>query len=70
MAIISVTVQILIYVFWVISVHFNIRNTLPKTGIFLLGHLYITGGWVGPRTGHEVRKISYPPTFDPGPYSP
>jgi len=28
-------------VFWVISVYFNIRNTLPKFGTFLLGHLYI-----------------------------
>ena len=28
--------------FWVISVYFNIRNTLPKSGIFLLGHpIYI-----------------------------
>jgi hypothetical protein len=25
-------------VFWVISVYFNIRNTLPKSGKFLLGH--------------------------------
>jgi hypothetical protein len=25
-------------VFWVISVYFNIRNTLPKSGTFLLGH--------------------------------
>ena len=24
--------------FFVISVYFNIRNTLPKSGIFLLGH--------------------------------
>ena len=24
--------------FWVISVYFSIRNTLPKSGIFLLGH--------------------------------
>ena len=24
--------------FWVISVQFNIRNTLPKSGTFLLGH--------------------------------
>jgi hypothetical protein len=31
-------------VFWVISVYFNIRNTLPKSGIFLLGHsVYIFG---------------------------
>ena len=28
--------------FWVVSVYFNIRNTLPKSGTFLLGHpLYI-----------------------------
>ena len=27
--------------FWVISVYFNIRNTLPKSGTFLLGHLYV-----------------------------
>ena len=38
LAIISVTVQLWIYVFWVISVYFNIRNTLPKSGTFLLGH--------------------------------
>jgi hypothetical protein len=25
-------------VFWVISVYFNIRNTLPKSGTFLQGH--------------------------------
>jgi len=25
-------------VFWVISVYFNIGNTLPKSGTFLLGH--------------------------------
>jgi len=25
-------------VFWVTSVHFNIRNTLLKSGTFLLGH--------------------------------
>ena len=32
-----------IYVFWVISVQFNIRNTLPKFGTFLLGYpVYIT----------------------------
>ena len=24
--------------FWVISVYFSIRNTLPKSGTFLLGH--------------------------------
>jgi hypothetical protein len=25
-------------VYWVISVYFNIRNTLPKSDTFLLGH--------------------------------
>jgi hypothetical protein len=30
-------------VFWVISVYFNIRNTLSKSGTFLLGHPDILG---------------------------
>jgi cobalamin biosynthesis protein CobD/CbiB len=31
-------------VFWVISVYFNIRNTLLKSGTFLLGHpVYLSG---------------------------
>jgi hypothetical protein len=30
-------------VFWVISVYFNIRNTLPKSGTFLLGHPVYNG---------------------------
>ena len=38
LAIISVTVQLCIQVFWVISLQFNIRNTLPKYFTFLLGH--------------------------------
>ena len=38
LAIISVTVQLRIYVFWVISVYFNVRNILPKSGTFPLGH--------------------------------
>ena len=38
LAIISLTVQLWTYVFWVISVYFNIRNTLPKSGTFLPGH--------------------------------
>ena len=38
LAIISVTVQLWTQVFWVISVYFSIRNTLPKSGTFLLGH--------------------------------
>ena len=29
--------------FWVISVYFNLRNILPKSGTFLLGHpVYVT----------------------------
>jgi hypothetical protein len=28
-------------VFWVISVYFNLRNILPKSGTFPPGHLYI-----------------------------
>jgi hypothetical protein len=38
LAIISVTAQLWTYVFWVISVYFYIRNTLPKFCPFLLGH--------------------------------
>ena len=41
LAIISITVQLRIYVFWVISVYFNLRNIVPKSGTFPLGHLYI-----------------------------
>ena len=36
------TVQILIYVLWVISVYFNVRNILPKSGTFPHGTLSIT----------------------------
>jgi hypothetical protein len=38
LAIISVTVQLWTWVFWVISAYFNIKNTLLKSGTFLLGH--------------------------------
>ena len=38
LAIISVTVQLRIYVFWVRSVYFNIRNILPKSGTFTPRH--------------------------------
>jgi len=45
LAIISVTVQLWIKVFRVISVYFNIRNTLPKSCTFLLGHpVYMPNG--------------------------
>ena len=35
---ISVTIELWIQVFWVISVQFDLRNTLPKSGPFLLLH--------------------------------
>jgi hypothetical protein len=35
---ISVTIELWIEVFWVISVQFDIRNTLLKLGPSLLGH--------------------------------
>ena len=31
---------------------------------------HFTGGWVGPRTGLDERKILSPPGFDRGPSSP
>jgi len=31
---------------------------------------HFTGGWVGPRTVLDGRKISSPPAFDPGPSRP
>jgi len=31
---------------------------------------HFTGGWVGPRAGLDGRKISSPPGFHPGPFSP
>jgi hypothetical protein len=50
-------------VFWVISVYFNIRNTLTKSGTFLLGHpvyiyiyIYIYGQQRDEVTG-EWRKL-------------
>ena len=39
LAVISVTVQLRIQVFWVRSVYFNVKNILPKSGIFPPGHL-------------------------------
>ena len=50
LAIISVTVQLRILVFWVRSVYFNVRNILPKSGTFPLGHpVYnaaLMGNWI------------------------
>ena len=41
LAIISVTVQLRIQVFWVRSLYFNVRNILPKSGTFFRDTLYI-----------------------------
>ena len=53
LAIISVTIQLWTWVFWVISVYFNIRNTLPKSGTFLLGHP------VYPEMNRPIRKLRH-----------
>jgi len=43
-------------VFGVISVYFNIRNTLPKSGTFLLGHpVYVLCNIVISSLVHHVR---------------
>jgi hypothetical protein len=58
LAIISVTVQLWTYVFWVISVYFTIRNTLPKSGTCLLGHpVYIKRKSVNRRKDSNPRSI-------------
>ena len=44
--------------FWVISVYFNIRNTLPKSGTFLLGHPVYSNSQVGVR-GTTICIVSY-----------
>ena len=51
--------------FWVISVYFNIRNTLPKSGTFLLGHsVYdVTGINVNGRYITEVMMVWGVPRF-------
>jgi len=53
-------------VFWVISVYFNIRNTLPKSGTFLLGHSVYTPRF--PKRSSPLRiltKILYVFLFSP-----
>jgi len=46
-------------VFWVISVYFNIRNTLKKSGTFLLGHPVYVGrdSSVGIETRYGLRRF-------------
>ena len=56
LAIISVTVQLRLYVFWVISVYFNLRNILPKSGTFLLGHLVYIYIYI-----YKVKRSQYRP---------
>ena len=54
--------------FWVISVYFNIRNTLPKSGTFLLGHpvytyvafeAHVTVKWRNPLLSRAFRTIMH-----------
>ena len=77
LAIISITVQLGTLVFWVISVWFNIRNTLPKFGPFLLWHpvyIYILlrywsdGSGIDSRWCHWIFQwhISFRPYHGPG----
>ena len=60
LAIISVTVQLRIQVFWVISVYFNVRNILPKSGTFHPGHP-VQGDRIqeesGDNIGHCEREV-------------
>ena len=61
-AIISVTFQLWISVFWVISVYFNIRNTLLKSGTFLLGqpvYIYRVSRRNGPNFGRVFLMLNY-----------
>ena len=51
--------------FWVISVYFNLRNILPKSGTFRPGHpVYIHGGLDG-ATYRKITLITVGPVFVP-----
>jgi hypothetical protein len=51
-------------VFWVISVYFNIRNTLPKFGTFLLGHpVYIYIAHWSVNVAYVVMLVTYVVAF-------
>jgi len=42
-------------VFWFISIYFSIRNTLPKSGTFLLGHpVYAVAKGITDNCGRRV----------------
>jgi len=47
-------------VFWVISVYFNIRNTLPKFCPFLLGHSVYIPATVPQRSEIPEGLMNYP----------
>jgi len=51
-------------VFWVISAYFNIRNTLPKSGTFLLGQPVYTGHKTKQRT-IKIPNLGHPRSFFP-----
>jgi hypothetical protein len=71
LAIISETVQLWIYVFWVITVYFNIRNTLPKSGTFLLGHSVFIKQLKREREKKDIMqcKMLWTLKFPPGKFS-
>ena len=51
--------------FWVISVQFDLRNTLPKLGPFLLGHpVYGLGSSVGIATDYGLDGPGSNPSGD------
>ena len=65
--------------FWVISVYFNIRNTLPNSGTFLLGHpvyfpspmLSVPNSTTSQLHGHKEenhKKLWTPVTWDENHY--
>ena len=61
LAIISVTVQLRIQVFWVRSVYFNVRDILPKSGTFPRDTLYNIATHccplLGPPSGYRIQSF-------------
>ena len=75
-----VTVHFISYIYIYIYIYIKVKCSRYRPGVAqrvgrVPAALYLrerpgthfTGGWVGPRTGVDGRKISSPPGFDPGP---